>query len=102
VYEAANGGDFDPYPIVSPYSLPTSSQDVDGVNSPTVTNLIDATGYTTNPTALTGIWTRIYDTEDALAVNIPLLYRTSGTSACQRCMVSGQCPFPNFDEAWVS
>jgi hypothetical protein len=59
-FETANGGIFDPYPIVAPYSLPSSSTDTDSVNSSTITNLIDATGYTTNTTALKGIWTRIY------------------------------------------
>ena len=70
----ANGGTFDPYPVVAPYSVPSSSTDIDDVNSLTITNLIDATGYTTNTLALRKIWTRVYDTEDALAVNIPLLY----------------------------
>jgi ABC-type transport system substrate-binding protein len=74
MYFTANGGTFAPYPIVAPYALPSSSEDVDNVNIPTVTNLLNATGYTTNNTALTGLWTRIYDVMDSYAVDIPVTY----------------------------
>jgi peptide/nickel transport system substrate-binding protein len=74
MYFTANGGTFAPYPIVAPYALPSSSEDVDNVNVPTVTNLLTATGYTTNNTALTGLWTRIYDVMDTYAVDIPVTY----------------------------
>jgi peptide/nickel transport system substrate-binding protein len=74
MYFTANGGTFAPYPIVAPYALPSSSEDVDNVDIPTITNLLNATGYTTNNAALTGLWTRIYDLMDSYAVDIPVTY----------------------------
>jgi len=67
-----SGGVYNPYYATALYSVPGEADDLFGFNSPTVTNLINATGYTQNKVALAGIWKRIYDTEDQLAVNIPI------------------------------
>jgi len=68
-----NGGIFDPAIYVPLYSVPTAADDKFGFNSPTVTNLLDATNLASNPTALQNIWTRVWGTEDKLAVNIPII-----------------------------
>jgi peptide/nickel transport system substrate-binding protein len=68
-----NGGIFDPAIYVPLYSVPTAADDKFGFNSPTVTNLLDATNLASNPTALQGIWSRVWGTEDKLAVNIPVI-----------------------------
>lgn len=66
------GGFYDPYFSMSSNSLPSSSADVYGFNDPTVTQLIQSTGATTNATQLTRIWSKVYDREALLAVNIPV------------------------------
>jgi ABC-type transport system substrate-binding protein len=68
-----NGGIYDPAIYVPLYSVPTSIDDKYGFNSPTVTNLLDATNLASNPSALQSIWTRVWSTEDKLAVNIPVV-----------------------------
>ena len=67
-----SGGIFDPAIYVPLYSVPTSVDDAHGFNSPTVTNLLGATNLSANNGALTAIWSRIWATEDKLAVNIPI------------------------------
>jgi ABC-type transport system substrate-binding protein len=68
-----NGGIFDPAIYVPLYSVPTSVDDSHGFNSPTVTNLLGATNLSANNAALTSIWSRIWATQDKLAVNIPVI-----------------------------
>jgi peptide/nickel transport system substrate-binding protein len=67
-----SGGIFDPAIYVPLYSVPTSADDKFGFNSPTVTNLLNATNLASNPSALQSIWTRVWSTENKLAVNIPI------------------------------
>jgi ABC-type transport system substrate-binding protein len=55
------------------YLESTSSLGKYGFTSPTVLSLINATNYTTNPTALYNIWQRIYKTVDQLAVAIDVV-----------------------------
>jgi hypothetical protein len=57
--------------------LPTSSVNKFGLSNATVTNLINATGYTTSATALTGIWERVFNLEAKLAAPIPLYATTN-------------------------
>jgi peptide/nickel transport system substrate-binding protein len=72
LYLQTFGGYTDPDISVGLFSLPTSSFNKWGFNSPTVTNLINASGYTDNTLALDKLWARIWLLEDKLAVNIPL------------------------------
>jgi peptide/nickel transport system substrate-binding protein len=72
IYFQEFGGYTDPAISVGIYSLPTSTSDKWGFDSPTVTNLINESGYSDNPTFLKNLWARIWLLEDKLAVNIPL------------------------------
>jgi peptide/nickel transport system substrate-binding protein len=68
-----SGGIYDPAIYVPLYSVPTAADDKYGFNSPTVTNLLTATNFDANPALLQSDWTRIWSTEDKLAVNIPVI-----------------------------
>jgi peptide/nickel transport system substrate-binding protein len=68
-----SGGIFNGAIYVPLYSVPTAADDAHGFNSPTITNLLNATNLSSNDKALTGIWSRIWGGEDKLAVNIPIL-----------------------------
>jgi peptide/nickel transport system substrate-binding protein len=67
-----SGGIYDPAIYVPLYSVPTSVDDKYGFNSPTVTNLLNATNLASNSSALQNIWTRVWSTEDKLVVNLPI------------------------------
>jgi peptide/nickel transport system substrate-binding protein len=77
IFETETGGVTNPFLGVSEYSLPTSSVNKFGLSNATITNLINATGYTTTTSALSGIWERVFNLEAKLAAPIPLYATTN-------------------------
>ena len=103
MYLTENGGLYNNYTAVGKYSLPTSATDKYGFSNATVTNLINATGYTDTPAALQGIWTRIYGLEDQLAVNIPLFAASNYYFVTPNIHgVTFQANIAFLDNAWMS
>jgi peptide/nickel transport system substrate-binding protein len=69
----ATGGTYNPFLQVSLYSEPSGAYDKFGFNSPTVTNLLNATGGLLSDQTFEKVWKRIFQTMDTLAVNIPVM-----------------------------
>lgn len=67
-----NGGYTNPGLVCSLLIPVAGTQSAYFYDSATMTKLCNATDYTTNPTALQGIWDRWYATAENLAVDIPL------------------------------
>lgn len=70
---SVNGNYYNPYISVGLFSLPTTAYDIYGFNDATVNNLLAETGFSGNPAIQARRWLAVWEREDQLGVNLPIL-----------------------------